>query len=93
MEIFSTTIHWDQCRGVTWKINCRTEKASELQLVAMTPEHTANPAEWENINTHGQTKPNQTKHGNVLQIQKTQPYTEILQLHNRVRKQVSTIFS
>lgn len=25
MEIFSTTIHWDQCRGVTWKINWRTE--------------------------------------------------------------------
>lgn len=61
MEIFSTTIHWDQCRGVTWKINCRTEKASELQHVAMTPEHTANPAEWENINTHGQTKPNQRR--------------------------------
>lgn len=24
MEIFSTTIHWDQRRGVTWKINWRT---------------------------------------------------------------------
>lgn len=25
MEIFSTTIHWDQHRGVTWKINWGTE--------------------------------------------------------------------
>lgn len=29
MEIFSTTIHWDQRRGVTWKINCGVERNFE----------------------------------------------------------------
>lgn len=31
MEIFRTTIHWDQRRGVTWKINWRTKETTKSE--------------------------------------------------------------